>query len=182
LREESEPVGHKLGLAWAEACRALMAWLGGDSGRGAKLMLSAVQSLEAIPIVPDAARLRRQLAGRLADIGDRAAAVSQLRQVHNVFVRLGAELELDKTRGQFRELGVKPPAREESQGAEGLTGRELDVARLVARRKSNKAIGNALHISPRTVGTHLSNVFRKLEVNSRAELTDYLRTHGLTDD
>ena len=182
LREESEPVGHKLGLAWAEACRALMVWIGGDSGRGAELMLAAVKSLEAIPIVPDAARLRRQLAGRLADIGDRAAAVSQLREVHDVFMRLGAELELDKTRGQFRELGVKPPAREESQGAEGLTGRELDVARLVARRKSNKAIGNALQISPRTVSTHLSNVFRKLEVNSRAELTDYLRTHGLTDD
>jgi DNA-binding CsgD family transcriptional regulator len=64
-------------------------------------------------------------------------------------------------------------------GAEGLTGREVEIAQMVADRKSNKAIGKVLDISPRTVSTHISNIFRKLDVASRGELTDYVRRHGL---
>ena len=57
-------------------------------------------------------------------------------------------------------------------GAIGLTGREVEIVRLVALRKSNKAIAAALGISPRTVTTHLSNIFQKLEISSRAALAD----------
>ena len=181
MRRDSERLGHKLGLAWAQACRAIIVWRAGDSATAVNLLAEAAQRLDTIPILPDAARLRRQLAGRLADTGDRTGALKELRHVHEVFVRLGAELELEKARGQFRELGAKPPAREVTEGAEGLTQRELAIARLVAHRKSNKAIGAALDISPRTVSTHLSNIFKKLEVTSRAELTEYLRAHGLLD-
>ena len=55
-------------------------------------------------------------------------------------------------------------------GADELTGREVEIIRLTALRKSNKAIGQALTISPRTVTTHLSNIYRKLAVSSRSEL------------
>jgi DNA-binding CsgD family transcriptional regulator len=57
----------------------------------------------------------------------------------------------------------------------GLTAREFEIARLVGARKSNKAIARTLGISPRTVGTHLSNIFRKLEVGTRVELGDRVR-------
>ncbi|MBC8069179.1 MAG: response regulator transcription factor, partial [Deltaproteobacteria bacterium] len=57
------------------------------------------------------------------------------------------------------------------------TGRELEIVRLVASRKSNKEIGTALGISPRTVSTHLSNIFEKMSVTSRAELADVARQH-----
>ncbi len=60
-------------------------------------------------MVYEATRLRRQLAGRLAEIGDRGGAVAELRKVHEVFLRLGAQHELEKTRGQFGELAVEPP-------------------------------------------------------------------------
>jgi DNA-binding CsgD family transcriptional regulator len=50
---------------------------------------------------------------------------------------------------------------------------------MVAARKSNKAIGKAIGISPRTVSTHLSNIFRKLDVGSRGELADYVRERGI---
>jgi DNA-binding CsgD family transcriptional regulator len=56
-----------------------------------------------------------------------------------------------------------------------LSGRETEIARLVAARKSNKEIATALDISPRTVSTHLSNIFGKLGVTSRGELTDLIR-------
>lgn len=63
----------------------------------------------------------------------------------------------------------------EGEGVEGLSPRELEIARLVVGRKSNKAIAKKLGISPRTVSTHLSNVFQKLNLTSRGELADYVR-------
>lgn len=181
LRQYAERFGNKLGLAWAQAGDALSVWLAGDSERGAVLLREAAEALEAIPFLPDATRLRRQLAGRLADIGDREGALRELRHVHQILARLGAERELQKAREQFRELGVRPPSRS-GPGGGGLTGRELEIARAVARRQSNKAIARQLGISVRTVTTHLSNIFRKLEVSSRAELTDALRAAGLAGE
>jgi DNA-binding CsgD family transcriptional regulator len=61
-----------------------------------------------------------------------------------------------------------------------LTGREVDVARLAATHKSNKEIATSLGISPRTVSTHLSSIFEKLDVASRGELADVVRREGLT--
>ena len=57
----------------------------------------------------DSARVRRQLAGRLADIGELEGAREQLERVHATFRRLGASTELEKTRGMFGEIGVEPP-------------------------------------------------------------------------
>jgi DNA-binding CsgD family transcriptional regulator len=92
-----------------------------------------------------------------------------------VFARIGAESELNAVRDELRDLGTRPPARSIVDGAGTLTGREREIARLVAARKSNKEIGTALGISSRTVSTHLSNVFAKLGVTSRGELTDRVR-------
>ena len=92
-----------------------------------------------------------------------------------MFGRVGAEQELTAVREELRQLGARPPARVVAEGAGSLTGREREIARLVAARKSNKEIGRALGISSRTVSTHLSNVFAKLGVSSRGELTDFVR-------
>lgn len=59
--------------------------------------------------------------------------------------------------------------------ASKLTGRELDIARLVMARKSNKEIAAALGLSVRTVTTHVANIFGKLGVSSRGELADRMR-------
>ena len=79
----------------------------------------------------------------------------------------------------FGELDTRPPSISKGTGAAALSQRELEIARLVARRKSNKAIAKELGISPRTVSTHLSNTFQKLEIGSRGELADYAREHRL---
>jgi DNA-binding CsgD family transcriptional regulator len=99
-----------------------------------------------------------------------------------VFARIGAESELRGARDQLRDLGARPPARVVAEGAGALTGREREIARLVAARKSNKEIGVALGISSRTVSTHLSNVFAKLGVASRGELTDRVREDAALRD
>jgi DNA-binding CsgD family transcriptional regulator len=79
----------------------------------------------------------------------------------------------------MREIGVRPPALPAQPGAAGLTGRELEIARLIGARKSNKAIARALGIAERTVSTHLSNIYRKLDLSGRGELADWLRTHDV---
>jgi predicted ATPase/DNA-binding CsgD family transcriptional regulator len=175
LRADGERFGHTLADIWADAADALIAWLSGDVERGAERMAQAAQRLEAVDSIPNAARMRRQLAGRLADLGDREASIRELRRVHDILAGLGAEPELAKAREQFREVGARPPARTQTPGSGLLSARELEVAHLVGERRSNKSIARELGISPRTVGTHLSNIFKKLEIDSRARLGDLVR-------
>lgn len=175
LARDAERMDHALGRAWAEACRALVTWLRGDVEEGAVLLERAAERLEEIPVVYDAARLRRQLAGRFADLGQEDAALRELRNAHEIFLSLGARRELDKARGQFREMGARPPSMSVVPGAGSLTGRELEVAWLVADGLSNKAIGKALGIAHRTVSTHLSKMYKKLGIGSRHELADLVK-------
>ena len=175
MRRYGKSLGSGIGMAWADAFEAIKVWHAGDIERASGLLRKAAEALDAVPMVFDAARIRRQLAGRLADLGDREGALQELRTVHEVFARMGAEAELGKTRGMFRELGVRPPSRAVGEGVEGLSPRELEIARLVVGRKSNKAIAKKLGISARTVSTHLSNTFQKLNLASRGELADFVR-------
>ena len=184
LRRDSQQLGHRLGIAWADTCDALIAMLGKDHGRAADMLRHAADSLEAVPWVLDAARARRKLAWVLAKTGDRDGAARELRRAHDQFVRLGTERELDETRELYRELGLRPPPRTapSAGGAGELTEREVDVVRLVAEHRSNKEIAAALRISPRTVSTHLSNIFVKLDVESRSELADVARRRRLVEE
>jgi DNA-binding CsgD family transcriptional regulator len=56
-----------------------------------------------------------------------------------------------------------------------LTPREMEVAQLAARGKRNSEIARDLHISVRTVETHLTNIYAKLGVRSRTELARLIR-------
>lgn len=78
----------------------------------------------------------------------------------------------------MRQLGIRPPQQTVVHGGT-LTQRELEIAQLVARHKTNKEIARALDISARTVSTHLSNVFEKLGVDSRGALAGLVRSQGL---
>jgi DNA-binding CsgD family transcriptional regulator/tetratricopeptide (TPR) repeat protein len=184
LGRDAARLRHRLGEAWSSACDALIIWLEGDSERGAVLLRSAAEQLEALPFIPDATRLRRQLAGRLADIGQRDAALCELRLVHERLIQLGAEEELRKARQQFRELGTRPPPRGRNGRSGGaiITQREKVIAALVAERRSSKAIARELLISVRTVDAHLSNIYRKLSIGSREELSDRVRAGALVEE
>jgi DNA-binding CsgD family transcriptional regulator len=98
----------------------------------------------------------------------------------------GAEMELDAARWVFRQLEAAPDlARVEvlsdkaGAGAGGLTAREVQILRLVAAGETNKAIAADLFISERTVDRHLSNIYAKLGVSSRAAATAHGYQHGL---
>lgn len=98
----------------------------------------------------------------------------------------GARLELDAARAVFAELGAAPDvARLEALAglpkpqAGRLTPREAQVLRLVASGRTNKAIAAELSLSERTIERHVSNIFTKLEVSSRAAATAHAYRHGL---
>lgn len=182
MRSDAERLGHKLGLAMADACDGMLFFFRDANTQDAiPLLQSAVERLEALPMPDVASRVRRVLAEALRDSGDKEEAMREFRIAHEVFAKLGAQIELDAVRTQIRELGARPPSRTVATGMAGLTGRELEIARMVARRKANKEIGAALDISARTVSTHLSNIFGKVGVTSRGELADYVRDNSLGD-
>jgi DNA-binding NarL/FixJ family response regulator len=66
-----------------------------------------------------------------------------------------------------------------SRSPRGLTERELEVLRLVAAGRTNKAIAAELVLSERTVERHVSNIFAKLGVSSRSAATAFAYEHGL---
>jgi DNA-binding NarL/FixJ family response regulator len=95
-----------------------------------------------------------------------------------------AALELDAARAVFEELGAAPDLAglERLTGrapAGGLTPREVQVLRLVATGKTNRAIAAELVLSERTVDRHVSNIFTKLGVSSRAAATAWAYQHQL---
>lgn len=175
LKADSERLGHPLGLAWADACFGLIRWLQGDPQGAIPELEAAATALEAIPFVYHGARVRHVLADAYIATGDHANAAKQLRLAHDTLARLGAVPAQDAARNRLRDIGARPPTRTVAEGVGSLTPREVEIAILVAARKSNKEIGSALEISARTVGTHLSNIFTKLNVDSRGALTDLVR-------
>ena len=118
---------------------------------------------------PYEAARARELVGRACRmLGDEDAATLELQAAREVFAELGAMPDLARLA-------------EHASPAEthGLTARELEVLRLVAAGLPNKAIAGELVLSDRTVDRHVSNIFRKLRVSSRAAATAYAYEHRL---
>ncbi len=99
----------------------------------------------------------------------------------------GAEMELDAARSVFEGLAATPDvgrvvefSRVEAPRAAGiLTAREVQVLSLIATGKTNRAIATELVISDKTVASHVSHIFTKLDLTSRAAATAYAYEHDL---
>jgi DNA-binding CsgD family transcriptional regulator len=91
-----------------------------------------------------------------------------------LFARAGATRDAARLRSRLRALGVRrrvATAEKPSTGWAAMTKSELGVAQLAADGLTNREIADRLYVSPHTVNTHLRQVFAKLEVNSRVDLT-----------
>jgi ATP/maltotriose-dependent transcriptional regulator MalT len=99
----------------------------------------------------------------------------------------GSAMELDGARTVFEQLGAKPDLervavlmrRPYGQTPGGLTTRELEVLRLIASGRTNRAIAKVLGVSEKTVARHVHNAFTKIGVPSRAAATAYAYENGL---
>jgi DNA-binding CsgD family transcriptional regulator len=117
----------------------------------------------------EAARTRVRVSQACRVIGDTDAAVMELDAARTAFEQLGARADLVA-------LNRATPAGRDSAA---LSGREQEVLVLVARGRSNREIATALFLSERTVARHLSNIFVKIGVGSRAAATAYAYEHRL---
>jgi DNA-binding CsgD family transcriptional regulator len=117
-----------------------------------------------------AAKVRVDLARACEALGDGEGAALERAAAHATFSELGAALDLES---------VAPHAEAKRARAHGLTERELEVLRLVATGGTNKAIAHELGLSEKTIDRHVSNIFGKLGVASRAAATAYAYEHGL---
>ena len=116
------------------------------------------------------------VAGRaLAQSGDRDRAIAELQQAVAQMEAHGCVRHLGEAERDLGRLGHRAHRRTAAGKADGtriesLTGRELQIARLVVDRKTNPEIAAELFLSQKTVETHLRNIFRKVGVSSRVEL------------
>jgi len=129
--------------------------------------MSAWQALNA-PYEVARARMLMALADR--ELGDNDTAAMELDACREAFEALGAATEL----ARIAQLSAAPSKRNDS-----LTDRELEVVRLIATGKTNRAIATSLGISEKTVARHVSNIFLKLDLSSRAAATAYVYEHDL---
>ncbi len=127
---------------------------------------------------PDTPVLERALLhhayGRfLRDRGSRRQALVQLRDAHELLVRLGAEAYRQPVADDLSAWSERIDAGE-ARSPLTLTAREQDVVSLVNKGLTNREVGAQLYISAKAVEYHLANVYGKLGIRSRRELRDAL--------
>ncbi len=179
LASASAMLAHNIGRGWVSIIDGELAFRSGASAAAIEAFQHAISLLEGVPFPFDAAKARLRLAKVLQHEGRLAEAADEARAALESLERMGARAALDEARALLRGLGARVPTRRGVPGLIGLTGRELEIVRCVAKRLSNKEIGVQLDISARTVGTHLANVFDKVGLRDRTALGDLAREHGL---
>jgi DNA-binding CsgD family transcriptional regulator len=119
----------------------------------------------------EAARVRVLVGLGCRALGDEEAAAMELDTARTVFAQLGAAPDL----ARLEALAHRGAAWK----VHGLTERELQVLRLVATGATNHAIASQLFVAEKTVDRHVTNIYTKLGVSSRAAATAYAYQHRL---
>jgi DNA-binding NarL/FixJ family response regulator len=159
-----------LGALAAEA-RGALYLAGGEPQAALHSLRRAFQVWQQLAAPYLAARVRVMLAEACRALDDRDGCRMELECAREVFVRLGAAPDVARVDAisQARTPGV--PA--------GLTPRELEVLRLLASGRTNKVIAKQLFLSEKTIDRHVSNIFAKINVASRAAATAFAYQHQL---
>ena len=132
-------------------------------------LVEATEILAAGPARLEYARALVELGALTRRIGQRSEAVALLRQGLDRASSCGAGALVVRARDELRVAGARP-RRERVSGPESLTAAERRVGELAAGGASNADIARSLVVSLRTVETHLTSVYRKLDIKRRDEL------------
>lgn len=157
--------------AMAAQARGAVRLAEGDAGDALPVLRQAWTGWQEVDAAYDAACVRVLIGRACRELGDVDAAEMEFDAARWIFQQLGARPDHTRVEGLSRAL--KPAS------AAGLSAREMQVLRLVARGKTNREIASALFISDRTVERHVSNIFNKLDLPSRSAATAYAYEHQL---
>ena len=125
------------------------------------------------PDVFESARTRLAYGARLRRSGRRVRAREQLREAIELFDDLGAEPWSSLARVELEATGETARKRDPST-LDQLTPQEVQIALLLAGGSTTREAAAAMFLSPKTIEYHLRNVYRKLGIHSREELSDVM--------
>jgi predicted ATPase/DNA-binding NarL/FixJ family response regulator/Tfp pilus assembly protein PilF len=186
--------GHRLAIARGLQALATLALADGQAGQAALLCGAAMPVFEAIGLPASAGALRRLgavLEAAEAAIGpDAVAALRKRGREMSPHQAATMAAGADAAAGTVTSPGTCTPAGHgtgtgnghapgsHSNGSHGpvtgLTGRQLQVARLVALGRSNREIGKELFIAESTAARHIADIFKSLGFNSRAQIVAWI--------
>jgi DNA-binding NarL/FixJ family response regulator len=158
-------------VAVASQARGAVLLAEADPGAALAPLREAAKVWRELDAPYDEARVRVLVAQACRALGDEDTAALELEATRRVFVRLGARNDLARIEML---TGTRP-----GPATHGLTARELEVLRLLATGRTNRAIAEELVLAVKTVDRHASSIFSKLGVSSRAAATAYAYQHGL---
>ena len=141
--------------------------------KGIALLRQAVATLADSPARLEHAKALTDLGAALRRAGRRAEAREPLRAALEMARRVGALAVARRAHEELEATGERL-SRFAPIGVESLTPSERRVAGLAADGRTNREIAQALFLTVKTVETHLSHAYRKLDISSRAELPDAL--------
>lgn len=150
-----------------ERCRGLMA--GADTFDAH--FLASIELLAAGPRRIELARSRLCYGERLIQAGRGPEASEQLRTALVVFDANGCRPWAERARAGLASAGIGPPAMP-MMSVDQLTAQEQQVAHAVVSGMTNREVAAALFVSPKTIETHLTRIYRKLGLRSRTELAN----------
>jgi DNA-binding NarL/FixJ family response regulator len=171
LSQLAEELAAPLLRALATQARGAVLMREGDAAGALAALRQAWTAWQELEAPYEAARARMLIGLACRHLGDEEAAAMELDAAQWAFGQLGAVPDLARTQELTRTAATEP--------AHGLTARELEVLRLVATGKTNRTIAADLFLSEKTVARHVSNIFAKLDVSSRAAATAYAYEHDL---
>jgi DNA-binding CsgD family transcriptional regulator len=146
-----------------------------DVAAAAAHLTAALDLADACEVPFERALTLLALAELRAAMGTTGEAVALLEEVRRICAPLGAAPALARADALAARLTTSPQAANPA----GLTQRELEVLRLLARHHTDKEIAEALFVGLRTVQTHVANILNKLGVGNRREATAEAARLGL---
>lgn len=178
-RDELQGIASALGTtalgASAAAADAVVQRLSGDLAAAASRFEQAAGLYEQAGAPYETARCRLELAAVLAATGQRAVAQREARQALEAFRALGAVRDAGRAEARLAQIAARRPSGRHRK----LTGRQIEILRLVAQGMSNPEIAERLHLSDHTVKRHVANLLTRLGLPSRAAAVAYAAKQGL---
>lgn len=172
---ELEPAEHA-NVARAIGIALRVCGLLADAQDRIELLEQSVTVLEPTLMRLELAHSLTELGTALRRAGARVAAREPLRRALDLAQRCGATPLTQRARDEALAAGARP-RRPWATGVQALTPSELRVAQLAAQPLSNRDIAQALFITTKTVGDHLSSAYRKLNISSRDQLATAMTAH-----